>query len=182
MLDTASRTTKVRAFDTLPALPLRDDAPGQGLSRGSRDPPRLRRVKEMLMTTIMGFTISVLDLIFPPLTDQKLQEIVKSIKERGLHLPIILWRGQVIDGGQWLRACLEAGVEPVFDQIPDDADPVEYIMNLNDRRRHMNESQRSIAAYKVWEESSNGWRALGDIGSANLHSYTLEEVATRGST
>ena len=129
------------------------------------------------MTTIMGYPISALCLIFPPLSDREFQALVKSIKERGLLTPIALWRGQVIDGRHRLLACQEAGVEPVFMEIPDDADSLEYVMDCNDRRRHMNESQRALSAYRVWEQSSSGWQALGDTGSANLHSYTLEEAA-----
>ena len=129
------------------------------------------------MTTIMGYPISVLALIFPPLTDQKFEAMVMSIKERGLLVPIVLWRGQVIDGRHRLLACLESGVEPTFEEIPDDANPLDYVMDLNNRRRHMNESQRAIAAYRVWEESFNGWQSLGDIESANLHSYTLKEAS-----
>ena len=129
------------------------------------------------MTTIMGYTISALAYIFPPMTEREYRALVESIRERGLHVPIILWGGQVIDGRHRLLACMEAGVVPVFEEIPDDADPVGYLLDLNDRRRHTNESQRAITAYRVWEESSDGWRSLGDAESANLHSYTLDEVA-----
>ena len=126
------------------------------------------------MTTIMGYPISALTSIFPPLSGREFHALAKSIKERGLLTPIALWRGQVIDGRHRLLACREAGVEPVFKEIPDDDDPLEYVMDYNDRRRHMNESQRALAAYGVWEQSST----LGDIESANLHSYTLEEAAS----
>ena len=131
-----------------------------------------------MTTIIMGYTISALCLLFPPLSDREFQALAKSIKERGLLTPIALWRGQVIDGRHRLLACQEVGVEPVFMEIPDDADPLEYVMDCNDRRRHMNESQRALSAYRVWEQSSSGWQALGDTGSANLHSYTLEEAAS----
>lgn len=129
------------------------------------------------MTTIMGYAISVLAYMFPPMTEREYRAFVDSIRERGIRMPIILWRGQVIDGRHRLLACKETGVEPAFEEIPEDADPVEYLLDLNDRRRHMNESQRAIAAHRIWEESSNGWRSLGEAGSANLHSYTLGEVA-----
>ena len=129
------------------------------------------------MTTIMGYAISALAYLFPPMTEREYRAFVDSIRERGVRMPIILWRGQVIDGRHRLLACKETGVEPAFEEIPDDADPVEYLLDLNDRRRHMNESQRAIAAHRIWEESSDGWRSLGEAGSANLHSCTLDEVA-----
>lgn len=129
------------------------------------------------MTTIMGYTISALAYLFPSMTERDFPALVESIRNRGIHVPIILWRGQVIDGRHRLLACMEAGVEPIFQEIPDDANPVEYLFDLNDRRRHMSESQRAIAAFRVWEESCNGWQSLKDFESANLHSYTLDEAA-----
>ena len=129
------------------------------------------------MTSIMGHNISALAYLFPPMTERDFRAFAESIHDRGLRMPIILWRGQVIDGRHRLVACLEAGVTPVFEKIPDGANPVEYLFDLNQTRRHMKDGQRAVVAYRVWEESRNGWQSLKEVESANLHSYTLDEVA-----
>ena len=129
------------------------------------------------MTTIMGYPVSVLALIHPPLSRRDFQALVDGIKARGLLVPIVLWKGQVIDGRHRLLACQEAHVEPVFERIPDSADPVGYVVDLNNGRRQMNASQQAMAAFRLWEGSSGAWRSSGDPESANLHSYTLEDSA-----
>ena len=105
--------------------------------------------------------------------------MVDSIRERGLQKPITLWRGKIIDGRHRYEACQLAGLEAHFVELPDGADAFNYVMDENAPRRHMCESQRAIAAHRVWEEAASGWAGLGlaDGENANLHSLTLQEAA-----
>ena len=104
--------------------------------------------------------------------------MIQSFRERGLRKPITRWQGQIIDGRHRYEACLQAGVAPRFHELPDDADPLDYVLDENAARRHMTESQRAMAAHRLWEESSSGWTALGLPGkSANLHTFTRQEAA-----
>ena len=84
-----------------------------------------------------------------------------SIGENGLLEPIAVWRGEVIDGRHRLRACAEAGVEPRFSQLEDATDPVEYVLARNEARRHLDDSQRAVAAYKLSAGSRPGPAAPG---------------------
>ena len=132
------------------------------------------------MTSDGKYTLSIPALLFPELSPFEFQEMVESVGERGLQKSITLWRGQIIDGRHRYEACLRAGVEPRFQELPDDANPLEHVMDENVARRNMSESQRAIAAHRLWEVSSGGWAGL-DLpgGSANLHRFSQKEAANR---
>ena len=93
-----------------------------------------------------AFLVSSLAGIFPPMTDDEYSRLEDSIRETGLMDEIILWWGAVIDGFHRLRACLRLGIEPRFSSLPDDADPLAYVIGKNDARRDMAPWQRPIAA------------------------------------
>jgi N6-adenosine-specific RNA methylase IME4/ParB-like chromosome segregation protein Spo0J len=86
--------------------------------------------------------------IFPLLEGQDFAELVDDIREHGLHEPIVVYEDKVLDGRNRLRACTAAGIEPTFTAYTGD-DPVAYVVSLNLRRRHLNESQRAMVAAKL---------------------------------
>jgi hypothetical protein len=49
---------------------------------------------------------------------------------------ITLYEGMVLDGWQLLRGCIEADVEPKFQQLREGVDPATFVEVMNDRRRH----------------------------------------------
>ena len=106
--------------------------------------------------------------------------LVASIGENGLLEPIAVWWGEVIDGRHRLRACAEAGVEPRFNQLDAATDPLEYVLARNEARRHLDDSQRAVAAYKLSAGSRPGPPRQDDEQSANLHnpfSFTQGQAA-----
>lgn len=77
-----------------------------------------------------------------------LEALAVDIKEHGQRLPIMLYEGKILDGRNRYAACEIAEVEPVFDTLPDDTDPVAYVASMNDLRRHLTASQRAMFADK----------------------------------
>jgi hypothetical protein len=70
---------------------------------------------------------------------------VASIKENGLKEPIVLLDGAILDGRNRYNACVAAGVKPTFVPFQGD-DPVQFVIDANINRRHLNDSQRAMLA------------------------------------
>jgi hypothetical protein len=106
-------------------------------------------------------------LAFPEMSSAELQELADDIKQNGLVHPIVR-NGEdvVLDGRNRLKACEVAGVEPRFETYKG-TNPVGFIVSVNLKRRHLNESQRALVAARL------ATLKLGDNqhtkgGSANL--------------
>ena len=126
------------------------------------------------------YPISEYALLFPDMAQEDYARLLASIGENGLLEPIAVWRGEVIDGRHRLQACAEAGVEPRFSQLEDATDPVEYVLARNEARRHLDDSQRAVAAYKLSAGSRPGPPRQDGEQSANLHntfSFTQGQAA-----
>jgi ParB-like chromosome segregation protein Spo0J len=78
--------------------------------------------------------------IFPLMEGEEFDALVADIKKRGQQARIVLKDGMILDGRNRYRACLAAGIEPMFackaysDQI---TDPVAFVVAANIRRRHL---------------------------------------------
>jgi hypothetical protein len=86
--------------------------------------------------------------IFPLIEGDAFGALVSDIRVNGLRDAITLYDGKILDGRNRYRACRDAGVEPRF-ECPDIDDPLAFVVGKNALRRHLNESQRSMAAAKV---------------------------------
>jgi N6-adenosine-specific RNA methylase IME4 len=104
--------------------------------------------------------------VFPLMEGDAFAELVADIREHGLREPIWLLGGKILDGRNRHRACVEAGIEPEFCEYLGD-DPLSFVVSLNLRRRHLNESQRAMVAAELESLSHGGDRR--SLQDANLH-------------
>jgi N6-adenosine-specific RNA methylase IME4/ParB-like chromosome segregation protein Spo0J len=86
--------------------------------------------------------------LFPLLEGEDFDGLVADIKANGLNEVITTHEGMILDGRNRYRACLAAGVEPLFVRYNGD-DPLGYVISANLRRRHLDESQRAMVAAKL---------------------------------
>ena len=91
--------------------------------------------------------------VFPLLEGAEFEALVEDIRTNGLQTPILLdAEGRVLDGRNRLRACRAAGVEPRFERWSGNGSPLEAVISLNVRRRHLNESQRALVAARLKDQ------------------------------
>ena len=125
----------------------------------------------------LSYTIGILARLFPPMSPGEFAVLLESIRRDGLLEPILLWNNEIADGVHRLRACLEAGVEPRFEHLPDDFEAaLQIVLQKNLVRRHLDESKRAIAAHRI-SELSKRVQDEGDV-CANLRTITLKDAAT----
>lgn len=87
--------------------------------------------------------------IFPLLDGQEFDALADDIAEHGLREPLWLSKdGRLLDGRNRLRACQRFGLVPETRTYQGD-DIAAFVVSLNLRRRHLNESQRAMVAARL---------------------------------
>ncbi|MFB4265365.1 DUF5131 family protein [Nonomuraea sp. GTA35] len=118
---------------------------------------------------------------FPLIDGDEFAELVDDIKRQGLRQPIVLNhdRTMLIDGRNRFRACMESGVDPVFEVLPErytEAMILDYIVSTNIERRHLNAGQKALVALEYEKavadavkagEAERKSTAVGDNSSRN---------------
>lgn len=89
--------------------------------------------------------------MFPLMHGVPLGELAADIAENGLIEPIVVYRGQILDGRNRLRACEMSEVEPRFTEWDGVGSPLAFVLARNLHRRHLNESQRAMIAARARE-------------------------------
>jgi hypothetical protein len=84
--------------------------------------------------------------LFPMMSAEEYAGLVDDIHQHGQREKIVMWQGQLLDGRNRLKACIELDIEPEVIELPEDADPVAFICSLNVHRRHLSTSQRAMIA------------------------------------
>ena len=123
------------------------------------------------------YPISPLAHMFPPLSPAQYSRLLASIRAHGIRRPIVVWRGQVIDGLPRLKACVEAGVEPRYEVLDDAEDPFEYLGDENVPLRNMDQNEKAQTAYLMSQYSAPGRPRTPEENSANLRNITQGEAA-----
>ena len=101
--------------------------------------------------------------IFPLIEGAEFDALVEDIRLNGQREPIVLLDGKILDGRNRYRACLLAGENPAsISYFGDDA--VSFVVSLNLRRRHLDESQRAVVAAKLANMKQGSRTDLSPIG------------------
>ncbi len=112
--------------------------------------------------------------IFPLLDGAEFDLLAADIKARGLRQVVTLFEGLVLDGRNRARACEVAGVDCRYETLPDDIDPVGFVISMNVPRRHLTDGQRAYVAAKL---ASIGWG--GDRSKSPNGDLTTKQAAER---
>ena len=89
----------------------------------------------------------------------------------------------MLDGRRRQRACLQAGVTPIYRRLPAGIDPRNFVWATNAERRHLTQSLLALAAAQLHEFSGPGRPPATEENSAilqNLQNFghpTMERVA-----
>jgi len=88
--------------------------------------------------------------IFPMMNEAEFDELCRDMAEHGYRPenPIITYQGKILDGRNRFKATEQVGVLPMFVEFGGD-DPLNFVLSQNLHRRHLNSSQRAIAALEV---------------------------------
>ena len=124
------------------------------------------------------YVVSSLARIFPPKSGPEYAALKDSVRSVGLLEPLLLWRRTVVDGFHRLRACLELGVQPEFDALPAEADPMEIVANRVGHQRHLNETARAAAAVMAMGKPSPGRPKGSGKNRANLRGFRTRKWAS----
>ena len=75
-------------------------------------------------------------------------ELAEDIKLNGLLTPIVTYEDKILDGRNREKACEKVGVEPRY--VPyAGSTPLSYVISLNLKRRHLDESQRAMVVARI---------------------------------
>jgi len=98
--------------------------------------------------TLAGYDVHPCADIFPAMHGAEFDALVADIQEHGQREPIVLYDLKILDGRNRARACESLGITPkVADYVGND--PLAFVISLNLRRRHLNESQRAMVAARI---------------------------------
>jgi ParB-like chromosome segregation protein Spo0J len=87
--------------------------------------------------------------LFPLLEGPEYEALKADILTHGLHVPVVTFQGQIIDGRNRYRACRDLGVDPKLHEWEGQGSLVAFVLGLNQHRRHLTESQRAMVAAKA---------------------------------
>jgi hypothetical protein len=87
---------------------------------------------------------------FPPMTEEEFTRLKASIAENGQQVPCVMHKGQLLDGRNRWRACVELGRIPTTREwAGESGSPTAYVVDLNINRRHLSTTQRALLAVEL---------------------------------
>jgi ParB-like chromosome segregation protein Spo0J len=109
------------------------------LATSTKNPPAVKQLPYHPVAKKFGY-----------LTGAEFDALVNDIKTNKQKVPIVTYKGTIIDGIQRYRACLSAKVEPVFTEyVGEEKDIIKFIASMNLLRRHLSTKQKKEAALEL---------------------------------
>jgi hypothetical protein len=127
--------------------------------------------------------------LLPMLDEDELTDLASDIKVNGLRNPLTLdANGVLIDGRNRRIACERAGVEASYVTLPDDVDPMMFILSQNIHRRHLTKGQQAMFVMKAVRSCPESGQTIRKIagfsgisktrlGMANVVLETAPDIA-----
>ena len=141
----------------------------------ARKPPGTAKKKAPAKTGKKGYEAHPIAEMFPMLPGPEIKLLSDSIKTVGQKDPIWLAEGKILDGRNRKIACEMVGVEPRYENVPEGADLLEFMLACNAEKRNLSASQRAMVAAKLDGHTHGGDRVSGDREEL----FTLEELSER---
>ena len=118
--------------------------------------------------------------LFPLMSYDELKVLAADIEANGLLEPIARYEGKILDGRNRVRACVIAGVEPVyFDVDLGGQRPIEYVLSKNLRRRQLTTIQLALLAFDIVPYYTEAALVRKRVGRGGM---SEEQEAERGKT
>jgi ParB-like nuclease family protein len=109
----------------------------------------------------------------------ELQRLADDIGSHGLHEPIMLFQGQILDGRNRWKACKLADVTPTFQEFNgSEEQALQYVWGVNVTRRHLSPMDKFFAlngAQAYREAAAKRYRE--NVGRPKKSSAELHEVS-----
>jgi N6-adenosine-specific RNA methylase IME4 len=118
--------------------------------------------------------------LFPLMEGAEFAALVDDIRVNGLHEPIVVHDGQVLDGRNRYRACEELGIDSAM-RVHDGSDPLAFVISANLQRRHLNESQRAMVAARIATMGEGRPNKTAEISAVSQTSAAALLHSSRGS-
>jgi protein gp37 len=113
-------------------------------------------------------------------------KLKEDISGFGLRHPITLYQGMILDGRHRYRACLELGIEPVFEHWQGGSAVIEFVLGENLHRRHLSAGQKASVATKAIDyhraEAAKRQKEAGHLGGAPTIKQRLGDHSSNAST
>ncbi len=87
--------------------------------------------------------------VLPLMGQMEIRELAADIQLNGQLAPITLLDGKILDGRNRYRACQFVGIEPKFRDFNGEGDPIDFILSVNVKRRHLTASQKAMVIAKI---------------------------------
>ncbi len=87
--------------------------------------------------------------LFPLMSDDEFAALKDDIRQHGQLEPIWTREGEIIDGRNRYRACLELGIEPITREWNGTGSVVDFAVSANLHRRHLSSGQKAVIALAI---------------------------------